>query len=161
MHSQSTLSGTSDRMLVLQKTRPCSLGLPQGSHFSALAIPYRIEMPSPCACADVPSCARVGNERWLDALPWSNASDFQAARPKLWSVNGTAAGSYRSAAGLDFVKVTGAGHMVSLIFQLTCSCDTLLGASTILAMFQQADHASRPKRNWSCLLLPSPCTRQP
>lgn len=59
-------------------------------------------------------CNWLGNERWLDALSWSNASHFQAAHPKTWTVNETRAGSVRSAGGLQFVKVEGAGHMVPM-----------------------------------------------
>ena len=51
---------------------------------------------------------RLGNERWLDALPWSNATEFQTAKEETWVVNGTEAGSVRSASGLSFVKVADA-----------------------------------------------------
>lgn len=51
-----------------------------------------------CAC-------RIGNERWVDALPWTNSSAFVAAKEHIWDVNGTDAGSVRSAAGLSFVKI--------------------------------------------------------
>lgn len=44
----------------------------------------------------------------MDALPWSNSSDFQTATEKVWTVNKTDAGSVRSAAGLTFVKIENA-----------------------------------------------------
>ena len=62
----------------------------------------------------VASVGRLGNEQWVNVLPWTKALDFKAAHPKLWTVNGTEAGSVRAAKGLTFVKVKGAGHMVSL-----------------------------------------------
>ena len=51
---------------------------------------------------------RLGNERWLDALPWSNATEFQTAKEEIWVVNGTEAGSVRTASGLSFVKIADA-----------------------------------------------------
>jgi carboxypeptidase C (cathepsin A) len=59
--------------------------------------------------------SRLGNERWMDALPWGNASDFKAAPEKTWTVNGTEAGTVRTASGFSMVKVSGAGHMVRLL----------------------------------------------
>lgn len=50
-------------------------------------------------------CFRIGNEEWVDALSWSNATDFQAAQEKIWTVDGTDAGSVRSAGRLSFVKI--------------------------------------------------------
>ena len=57
---------------------------------------------------------RLGNERWMEALQWSNSSDFKAAPEKTWTVNGTEAGTVRTASGFSMVKVNGAGHMVGL-----------------------------------------------
>jgi len=56
---------------------------------------------------------RLGNERWMNALPWSNATQFNLAPEKTWTVNGTEAGTVRTASGFSMVKVSGAGHMVS------------------------------------------------
>jgi carboxypeptidase C (cathepsin A) len=58
-------------------------------------------------------CNWVGNERWTLALEWSGQTDYVAQPKKDWKVNGKRAGQVRSAKGLTFATVDGAGHMVS------------------------------------------------
>ena len=57
-------------------------------------------------------CNWVGNERWTLALEWSGGDAFRAQASRDWKVGGKVAGSTRSAAGLTFATVEGAGHMV-------------------------------------------------
>jgi len=46
-------------------------------------------------------------------LDWSGSDDFAKAKNTTWTTaRGDEAGSYRSAAGLTFLKVKDAGHMV-------------------------------------------------
>ena len=54
-------------------------------------------------------------QRWVDTLPWSGHDEFVTAPEEAWTVNGTAAGSVRTAKGLFFVKVALAGHMVPMV----------------------------------------------
>ncbi|KAF9007860.1 Alpha/Beta hydrolase protein [Cyathus striatus] len=58
------------------------------------------------------SCNWLGNEAWINALDWSGQKDMLAAEKKPWIVDGQKAGKVRSAKGLSFVTVDGAGHMV-------------------------------------------------
>jgi carboxypeptidase C (cathepsin A) len=58
-------------------------------------------------------CNHVGNEAWTTALEWSGREAFAAQPLREWIVDGKTAGSVRSAKGLTFLKVEGAGHMVS------------------------------------------------
>jgi len=59
-------------------------------------------------------CNWMGNNAWTQALDWSGAEQFQQAQNMTWYVDGTAAGSYKSAEGLTFLKVFNAGHMVPM-----------------------------------------------
>lgn len=58
-------------------------------------------------------CNWVGNERWTLELEWSGQEKFvgQGAL-RDWSVGGKVAGRTRSAGGLTFATIDGAGHMV-------------------------------------------------
>lgn len=58
-------------------------------------------------------CNWVGNERWTRALDWSGQQDFAEQELSVWKVDGKMAGLTRSARGLRFATVEGAGHMVS------------------------------------------------
>ena len=93
----------------------------------------------------IESSCRLGNERWLDALAWSNASDFQAAHPKIWTVNSTHAGSVRAAGGLQFVKVLGAGHMVRYLeaqnISASCCADGCLLLTACIAGLEKIEEA--------------------
>lgn len=62
-------------------------------------------------------CNWVGNERWTLALEWSGQKDFVSQDLKVWEVDGKRAGRTRSARGLTFATVEGAGHMVRNINQ--------------------------------------------
>jgi len=60
-------------------------------------------------------CNWLGNARWVDGLEWAGAEQWAAAPEAEWSAGGgTAGGTVRSAAGLSFVKVYQAGHMVPM-----------------------------------------------
>ena len=57
----------------------------------------------------------MGNERWTLDLEWTGHDDFNAQPLKEWKIgDGKVAGKWRSAKGLTFATVHGAGHMVSL-----------------------------------------------
>ncbi|KAJ6497736.1 serine carboxypeptidase [Mycena sanguinolenta] len=58
-------------------------------------------------------CNWVGNERWTLAMEWSGQNQFAQQELKPWGANGgKPIGLSRSAKGLTFVTVEGAGHMV-------------------------------------------------
>ncbi|KAI0297528.1 serine carboxypeptidase [Multifurca ochricompacta] len=57
-------------------------------------------------------CNWVGNEAWTLALDWHGQQDFVAVPLRKWHVGGQVAGKTRSAHGLTFATVDGAGHMV-------------------------------------------------
>ncbi|KAG6864720.1 hypothetical protein C0991_007673 [Blastosporella zonata] len=57
-------------------------------------------------------CNWVGNERWTRALEWSGHGEFAARDLRVWEAEGKRAGLTRSAKGLTFATVEGAGHMV-------------------------------------------------
>ena len=58
-------------------------------------------------------CNWLGNQAWTDALAWSGAEQFAAAANQTWALaSGEVAGSFKSAAGLTFLKVKDAGHLV-------------------------------------------------
>ncbi|KAG5640325.1 hypothetical protein DXG03_009214 [Asterophora parasitica] len=63
-------------------------------------------------------CNWIGNERWTRALDWSGHEEFAAQDLRPWNVdvNGVQkrAGITRSAGGLRFATVEGAGHMVGV-----------------------------------------------
>ena len=46
-------------------------------------------------------------------MEWKGQSEWQASPETEWQVNGQHAGSVKAAGPLSFVKVSGAGHMVS------------------------------------------------
>lgn len=55
---------------------------------------------------------QVGNERFTLAMEWSGQSKFAAQELRQWTVDGHKAGVTRSAEGLTFATIDGAGHMV-------------------------------------------------
>ncbi|KAF9527913.1 serine carboxypeptidase [Crepidotus variabilis] len=57
-------------------------------------------------------CNWVGNEAWTLALEWSGQDYFIDLPLRDWQVEGIVAGRTRSAGGLTFATITGAGHMV-------------------------------------------------
>ena len=50
------------------------------------------------------------------ALEWSKGGEFRQSVPRPWIINGEEAGVTRSGGGLTFATVSGAGHLVNLIF---------------------------------------------
>ena len=60
-------------------------------------------------------CNHVGNEAWTRVLEWSGHAEFSAAPLRAWKVEGAQAGMTRSAQGLTFATIEGAGHMVRQI----------------------------------------------
>jgi carboxypeptidase C (cathepsin A) len=57
-------------------------------------------------------CNWVGNERWTLGLEWSGQELFRSQNLKEWKVDDKVVGETRSARGLTFATVEGAGHMV-------------------------------------------------
>ncbi|KAF8972465.1 serine carboxypeptidase [Flammula alnicola] len=57
-------------------------------------------------------CNHVGNEAWTRELEWSGHDQFSGQPLREWIVNGKKAGDTRSASGLTFATIEGAGHMV-------------------------------------------------
>lgn len=70
-------------------------------------------------------CNWVGNEAWTLNMEWSGKEAFGQQALEAWLVEGEVAGKTRSAKGLTFATVDGAGHMVSVktnfqLHRLTC-----------------------------------------
>lgn len=57
-------------------------------------------------------CNHVGNELWTLALEWTGREAFTSDPLRPWLVDGKEAGLTRSAHGLTYATVLGAGHMV-------------------------------------------------
>ncbi|TFK72338.1 serine carboxypeptidase [Pluteus cervinus] len=57
-------------------------------------------------------CNWVGNERWTLDLEWSGQEEFVGQPLSVWESNGKRAGRTRSAKGLTYATIEGAGHMV-------------------------------------------------
>ena len=68
-------------------------------------------------------CNWIGNEAWTRALEWHGQKDFAALPLREWKVDGHVVGKTRSAHGLTFATVDGAGHMVRFSF-LNSVCPT-------------------------------------
>ncbi|KAJ7729501.1 serine carboxypeptidase [Mycena maculata] len=62
-------------------------------------------------------CNFIGNERWTLAMEWSGKEEFANQELKPWGTgdDGSRIGLTRSAKGLTFATVEGAGHMVRLL----------------------------------------------
>ena len=60
-------------------------------------------------------CNWVGNQRWVDALPWYGKGQWAAAKEQEWEVDGGSAGTVKAVGPLSFVKVDAAGHMVGTL----------------------------------------------
>jgi cathepsin A (carboxypeptidase C) len=54
----------------------------------------------------------VGNEAWTLALEWSGDEEFSTQPLREWKVDGKSVGMTRSAKGLTFATIDGAGHLV-------------------------------------------------
>jgi len=59
-------------------------------------------------------CNWMGNKAWTMALPWPHNDAFNAAPDHDWTVDSKKAGTVRTADGLTFLQVNGAGHMVPM-----------------------------------------------
>jgi carboxypeptidase C (cathepsin A) len=57
-------------------------------------------------------CNWVGNQRWVDSLPWYGKGQWAATTEQEWMVDGESAGTAKAVGPLSFVKVDAAGHMV-------------------------------------------------
>ncbi|XP_006461495.1 hypothetical protein AGABI2DRAFT_69247 [Agaricus bisporus var. bisporus H97] len=57
-------------------------------------------------------CNHVGNERWVLGMEWSGKEEFGSVEKREWVFDGERAGVTRSAKGLTFATIDGAGHMV-------------------------------------------------
>jgi carboxypeptidase C (cathepsin A) len=57
-------------------------------------------------------CNWVGNERWTLQMPWTGQEAFVSQPLREWQVDGHVVGKVRSAGGLTFATIDGAGHMV-------------------------------------------------
>ena len=72
-------------------------------------------------------CNWLGNQRWVDLLPWSGVHGWKAAPEKAWAVDAKTVGSVRSYGGLSFVKVcrpaaaAGAAALFELLPVETCA----------------------------------------
>ncbi|EFN52050.1 hypothetical protein CHLNCDRAFT_32614 [Chlorella variabilis] len=59
-------------------------------------------------------CNYVGNQQWVDVLPWHGAKRWAVAEDEPWTVEGVAAGTVKSVGPFSFVRVFKAGHMVPM-----------------------------------------------
>lgn len=57
-------------------------------------------------------CNHIGNEKWTMELEWTGKKEFTSQELREWRVAGKVAGETRSAKGLTFATIRGAGHMV-------------------------------------------------
>jgi len=92
-------------------------------------------------------CNHVGNEAWTLNLEWSGHDEFSAQALREWKVDGKTAGSTRSAQGLTFATINGAGHMVASHFIFS------------IYFFPQVDnglpcrcHMTNPRNHWNLLI---------
>jgi len=67
-------------------------------------------------------CNWIGNEAWTLNMEWSGKAAFSQQPLAAWFVEGEVAGKTRSAQGLTFATVDGAGHMVSVKPTLDSIC---------------------------------------
>jgi carboxypeptidase C (cathepsin A) len=59
-------------------------------------------------------CNYLGGKAWVESTKWSGQADFDKAAFKNWMLDGRLAGSVKSGAGLTFIEVENAGHMVPM-----------------------------------------------
>ncbi|KAK8845458.1 hypothetical protein IAR55_006171 [Kwoniella newhampshirensis] len=57
-------------------------------------------------------CNHVANEKWMEKLEWTGKAQYNAAEFGEWTVDGKAAGTYKTSGNLTMLKIKGAGHMV-------------------------------------------------
>ena len=63
-------------------------------------------------------CNWVSNEVWTLKMPWSGQEEFVKQPLTDWLVDGKVVGKTRSANGLTYATIAGAGHMVSPSFRV-------------------------------------------
>ncbi|XP_062515743.1 uncharacterized protein LOC134191176 isoform X2 [Corticium candelabrum] len=56
----------------------------------------------------------IGGHEWTSRMKWHGQTDFNKANTTVWTVDGTPAGTVQTAAGLTFLAVDNAGHMVPM-----------------------------------------------
>jgi len=61
-------------------------------------------------------CNHIGNEKWTMELDWTGKSEFSGQNLRGWKLDGKVVGETRSAKGLTFATIRGAGHMVDCSF---------------------------------------------
>lgn len=81
-------------------------------------------------------CSWIGIENMLNNLTWRGETGFGDAVEEEWAVNGTVAGTWRTARNMTWVKVANAGHMVSMDVPKN-QVDRSLTSSHPLALFSQ------------------------
>jgi carboxypeptidase C (cathepsin A) len=57
-------------------------------------------------------CNWLGNQAWVNELPWAHSAEFKATKAVNWTVGGATAGTVQSSHNLTFLRVMDAGHMV-------------------------------------------------
>eukprot|EP00656_Telonema_subtile_P037782 TRINITY_DN4213_c0_g8_i1.p1 TRINITY_DN4213_c0_g8~~TRINITY_DN4213_c0_g8_i1.p1 ORF type:complete len:455 (-),score=118.09 TRINITY_DN4213_c0_g8_i1:255-1619(-) len=59
-------------------------------------------------------CNWLGNQAWVQTLPWSHQGEFNSTAPANWTAPGAAspAGTLQASNGFSFLRVFDAGHMV-------------------------------------------------
>lgn len=67
-------------------------------------------------------CNWIGNERWTLNMPWTGQEAFTSQPLREWEIDGKAVGKTRSAHGLTFATVDGAGHMVGATLPVGTWC---------------------------------------
>lgn len=58
------------------------------------------------------ACNWISNERWTLNMPWTGQEAFTSQPLREWQIDGQVVGKTRSAKGLTFATIDGAGHMV-------------------------------------------------
>ncbi|XP_062515371.1 uncharacterized protein LOC134190856 [Corticium candelabrum] len=59
-------------------------------------------------------CNYIGGHEWTSRMRWHGQTDFNKANTTVWTVDGTSAGTVQTAAGLTFLAVNNAGHLVPM-----------------------------------------------
>jgi len=59
-------------------------------------------------------CNYVGGSQWVSNMKWPGQDRYNNATVAVWTVDSKVAGQVKSAAGLTFLTINGAGHMVPM-----------------------------------------------
>ena len=95
-------------------------------------------------------CNHVGNEAWTLALEWSGHEEFSTQSLREWKVDGKSVGMTRSAKGLTFATIDGAGHMVSYTAVFLVSFCLLTGVFFFFLFFGRCLMIN-PRKLWNLL----------